>query len=137
MNYGRKIIKNCLKILSWLCVAGPGVLICVPPLLLFCGSLADEIEWGQRIAPLLKNNQEYIEWKWIPDYPTLGNFLCAGFSGIVLEFRENGGIHSWGTISGGCSCGMGLCRVPVPGKTVFIFRLCHFDAAAVPKHYAC
>ena len=74
MNYGRKIIKNCLKILSWLCVAGPGVLICVPPLLLFCGSLADEIEWGQRIAPLLKNNQEYIEWKWIPDYPTLGNY---------------------------------------------------------------
>ncbi len=74
MNYGRKIIENCLKILSWLCVAGPGILICVPPLLLFCGSLADEIEWGQRIAPLLKNNQEYIEWKWIPDYPTLGNY---------------------------------------------------------------
>jgi len=46
----------------------------MPLVLLFCGSLADEIEWGERIQPLLKNGQDYIEWKWIPEYPTLKNY---------------------------------------------------------------
>ena len=46
----------------------------MPLVLLICGSLADEIEWGQRVRPLLKNSQEYITWKWIPDHPTLQNY---------------------------------------------------------------
>lgn len=66
--------EGCLRILSRLCVAGLGILICMPPALLLSGSLADEIEWGQRVQPLLRDSQEYITWKWIPDYPALKNY---------------------------------------------------------------
>ena len=74
---GRRIrmgINMCLKIVSRCCVAGVGILVCAPLLLLLSGSLADGIEWNRRIQPLLRDSQEYIEWKWIPDYPTLENY---------------------------------------------------------------
>ena len=70
----KKRMNRFLKILSRFCVVSLGILICTPLALLLCGSLADEIEWGQRILPLLKDSQEYIEWKWIPDFPTLKNY---------------------------------------------------------------
>lgn len=70
----KKRTERCLKAVSWFCAVSLGILICTPPALLLCGSLADEIEWGQRIRPLLEDSREYIGWKWIPDYPTLSNY---------------------------------------------------------------
>lgn len=70
----RKIWQKGTKLLQLAVVLGLGLLICLPVLLLFFGSLADSIEWTERMRPLLENTGEYITWKWIPDYPTLKNF---------------------------------------------------------------
>lgn len=62
------------SLLQLLFLAGFGILLCIPVLILFSGALADSIEWTQRMAPLLNNSEGYIAWKWIPDYPTLEHF---------------------------------------------------------------
>lgn len=64
-------------ILKWLAggffiVLGAG--ICLPVLMLVSGSLADGLEWEQRTACYLRDTQEYIVWRWIPDYPTLEHY---------------------------------------------------------------
>lgn len=51
-----------------------GTAICMPVLMLVSGSLADGLEWGQRAAGYLYDTQEYISWRWIPDYPTLEHY---------------------------------------------------------------
>lgn len=51
-----------------------GVAICVPVLILISGSLADGLEWKQRTAGYLHDAQEYIGWRWIPDYPTAEHY---------------------------------------------------------------
>lgn len=65
------------KIPKWL-VGGSfialGALICLPVLMLVCGSLADALEWKQRTIGYLQDTQEYIRWRWIPDYPTLEHY---------------------------------------------------------------
>lgn len=68
------LCRKLLKLLQLAVVLGLGVLICMPVLLLFFGSLADGIEWSERMLPLLQDTSGYISWKWIPDYPTLENF---------------------------------------------------------------
>lgn len=70
----RKIWHRGTKLLRLTAVLVLGLLICLPVLLLFFGSLADSIEWTERMRPLLGNTEGYISWKWIPDYPTLENF---------------------------------------------------------------
>ena len=70
----RKIWHRGTKLLQLAAVLGLGFLICLPVLLLFFGSLADSMEWTERMRPLLGNTEEYSSWKWIPDYPTLENF---------------------------------------------------------------
>lgn len=60
-----------------ICIAAAallGILICMPVLMVFFGSLADDIEWGMRMSPMLTDSREYISWKWIPDYPTLEHY---------------------------------------------------------------
>lgn len=51
-----------------------GVVICLPVLMLVSGSLADGYEWRQRTIGYLRETQEYISWRWIPDYPTLEHY---------------------------------------------------------------
>ena len=51
-----------------------GAAICLPVLMLVSGSLADGLEWRQRAAGYLYDTQEYISWRWIPDYPTLEHY---------------------------------------------------------------
>lgn len=51
-----------------------GAVICLPVLILISGSLADGMEWGQRTIGYLRDTQEYIIWRWIPDYPTLEHY---------------------------------------------------------------
>lgn len=51
-----------------------GVAICLPVLMLVSGSLADGYEWRQRTIGYLRETQEYISWRWIPDYPTLEHY---------------------------------------------------------------
>lgn len=51
-----------------------GAVICLPVLMLVSGSLADELEWKRRTIGYLQDTQEYISWRWIPDYPTLEHY---------------------------------------------------------------
>lgn len=51
-----------------------GTVICLPVLILISGSLADGMEWRQRTTSYLRDTQEYISWRWIPDYPTLEHY---------------------------------------------------------------
>lgn len=51
-----------------------GAIICLPVLMLVSGSLADGQEWRQRTIGYLRDTQEYISWRWIPDYPTLEHY---------------------------------------------------------------
>ena len=51
-----------------------GAVICLPVLMLVSGSLADELEWKRRTIGYLQDAQEYISWRWIPDYPTLEHY---------------------------------------------------------------
>lgn len=55
-------------------LSGLGLLLCMPVFILLSGSLADSLEWTQRMEPMINKTQEYIFWKWIPDYPTLEHF---------------------------------------------------------------
>lgn len=51
-----------------------GAVICLPVFILISGSLADSLEWRQRTASYLRDTQDYIIWRWIPDYPTLEHY---------------------------------------------------------------
>lgn len=75
----RRIVKKGAGYFWLAVILTLGTALCVPVLMLFCGSLADGVEWTQRMAPLLADSQGYIEWKWIPDYPTLENFRSLLF----------------------------------------------------------
>lgn len=52
----------------------PGICVILPVIILISGSLTEEIEWQQRLVPLLVDAKGSISWKWIPDYPVLENF---------------------------------------------------------------
>ena len=87
MNTKRKNSrKTAAKGLQYTVVAGLGVLICLPVLILFFGSLADRIEWIQRMLPMVSDNLEYIEWKWVPDFPTLAHYRELLF--YTLQFLK-------------------------------------------------
>lgn len=78
-NSAERIIKKGVEAFELAVILALGIALCLPVLLLFCGSLADELEWAQRMMPLLTDGQGYIEWKWIPDYPTLENIWSLLF----------------------------------------------------------
>lgn len=51
-----------------------GLLFCLPVLMLVSGSLADELEWQERMEAFVLDTDGYLCWKWIPDYPTLAHY---------------------------------------------------------------
>lgn len=71
MRSMRKIIPKWLMGGSFIAL---GAVICLPVLMLACGSLADALEWKQRTLGYLQDTGEYISWRWIPDYPTLEHY---------------------------------------------------------------
>lgn len=74
-RFGReRLAVKAGEMLKTVFVVGLGVLCCLPVAFLLAGSLADALEWQGRMEPLLKDTADYIQWKWIPDYPTLEHF---------------------------------------------------------------
>lgn len=74
-RYGiRKISRLFEKYTELVAVLILGVIFCMPVLLLFGGSLADEYEWLERLRAVLLDNNEYVKWHFIPDYPTLQHY---------------------------------------------------------------
>lgn len=55
-------------------VAALGLLFFLPIGVLVSGSIADALEWQERLGPMLKEGEGFIGWRWIPDYPTGEHF---------------------------------------------------------------
>ena len=108
-----KLCRKLLKLLQLAVVLGLGILICLPVLLLFFGSLADGIEWTGRMQPLLLDTMDYISWKWIPDYPTLENFKELLF--LTPEFLA----LFWNSVKIAACILAGQLLVGVPGAWCF------------------
>lgn len=108
-----KLCRKLLKLLQLAVVLGLGILICLPVLLLFFGSLADGIEWTGRMQPLLLDTMDYISWKWIPDYPTLENFEELLF--LTPEFLA----LFWNSVKIAACILAGQLLVGVPGAWCF------------------
>lgn len=66
------------KWIGALCAALPvavlGLLFFLPIGILVSGSIADALEWQERLGPMLKEGEGFIGWRWIPDYPTGEHF---------------------------------------------------------------
>lgn len=52
----------------------PGLLIVLPVLLLLTGSVMDFYELKGYLSPIFTESEEFIRWKWMPDYPTFENY---------------------------------------------------------------
>lgn len=73
-NERKRVAVRCGRILTALGVLFLAFLFLMPVLLLISGSLADTMEWRDRLAPLLADGDGFISWRWIPDYPTGEHF---------------------------------------------------------------
>ena len=103
----------CMDKLFLFCMIGTGILICMPIVILFCGSFTDAIEWEERTVPLLLDNQEYISWKWIPDYPTLENYK------ELLFYAPDFLVLFWNSIKIAACILVGHLLIGIPGAWFF------------------
>lgn len=62
------------KILTVMVLLLPGLLIVLPVLLLLTGSVMDFYELKGYLSPIFTESEEFIRWKWMPDYPTFENY---------------------------------------------------------------
>jgi len=78
-----------------------GAVICLPVLMLVSGSLADGLEWRQRTMGYLQDAEEYIHWRFIPDYPTLEHYKrLLFFSPAFFKLFWNSIAMTGGTLLG-------------------------------------
>lgn len=114
---GRRKNKSILrKGGSLLCIAvmiGLGGLICLPVLILICGSFTDRIEWRERLLPLLTDSAEYIGWRWIPDYPTCENYK------ELLFLSPDFFVLFWNSVKLAVCILVGQLLIGVPGAWAF------------------
>lgn len=52
----------------------PALLICFPVFLILTGSVMDSIELGQYLGPVFGEEEGFIRWKLMPDYPTFEHY---------------------------------------------------------------
>lgn len=78
IGYGKihrkKIEVSFLDGLRMICLLLPGILVCLPVLLLITGSVMDQYELRNYLLPVFLQGEDFISWKWIPDYPTFQNY---------------------------------------------------------------
>ncbi len=74
MGKRHKIAGTVKKYTVTMAVAGLGISFLLPILILLSGSLADALEWQGRAEALALDTEGYVDWKWIPDYPTLEQY---------------------------------------------------------------
>lgn len=71
-----KMKKSCIvKLLVYPIIVFLGICFVLPILFLLSGSITDNIEWQGRMAALLMDTDGYIQWRWVPDYPTGEHFI--------------------------------------------------------------
>ena len=115
----RTLKKRFGELLQLVLTAGLGLLFCMPVLTLFSGSLADDLEWKQRVLAVLKDTEGYLSWKWLPDYPTLEHYKRLLF--LTPQFL----VLFWNSIKMVACILAGQLLVAVPGAwalAVYEFR---------------
>lgn len=119
----KRLMQDVFKNLQFIVVVGLGISFCIPVIILLCGSLVDEIEWAERIGPMILDNEQYIEWNWIPDYPTLVNFK------ELLFFRPQFLTLFWNSIGMVLLILVGQLVVGLPGA--WSFAVYHFKGKRI------
>ena len=87
------------------------------------GPVAGGAQWAGRMMSMIMDDQGYVSWKWIPDYPTLDNFVELLF--LTPEFLKlfwnsmkiTGGILA-GQLVFGIPAAWGLAHYDFPGRKV-------------------
>lgn len=70
-----KVKRSCIvKLLVYPIIVLFGICFILPVLFLLSGSITDNIEWQGRMNALLMETESYIQWRWVPDYPTGEHF---------------------------------------------------------------
>lgn len=64
---GKQTAVFCLLLLA-------GLIVFLPVLLLLSGSVTGEFEMYSRLAPMTKATEEFISWKWIPEFPDFSQY---------------------------------------------------------------
>ena len=73
-RYGKKIMASLCDGLRMMCLLFPGILVCLPVMLLITGSVMDQYELRNYLLPVFTQGEDFISWKWVPDYPTFENY---------------------------------------------------------------
>lgn len=73
-RYGKKIMASLCDGLRMMCLLFPGILVCLPVMLLITGSVMDQYELRNYLLPVFTQGEDFIGWKWVPDYPTFENY---------------------------------------------------------------
>lgn len=73
-RYGKKIGASLCDGLRMMCLLFPGILVCLPVMLLITGSVMDQYELRHYLLPVFTQGEDFIGWKWVPDYPTFENY---------------------------------------------------------------
>lgn len=76
----KKIGKGVKQFFLFMALLLPALLIILPILLLLSGSLMDTWELGGYIGPAFADGNEFVSWKFLPDYPTF-----AGYGKLLFE----------------------------------------------------
>lgn len=73
-EYGKKIRISIGDGLRMICLLLPGILVCLPVILLITGSVMDQYELRHYLSPVFLQGEDFISWKFVPDYPTFQNY---------------------------------------------------------------
>ena len=67
-----KRVKYVIKLLLLLF---PAVLVILPVAVLLSGAITDSYEMMEDLGPLIRKTQEFISWRFIPEYPSFSNYV--------------------------------------------------------------
>lgn len=67
-----KRVKYVIKLLLLLL---PAVLVILPVAVLLSGAITDSYEMMEDLGPLIRKTQEFITWRFIPEYPSFTNYV--------------------------------------------------------------
>lgn len=109
---------------KWIFLAPLAVLAavcCYPVLFLLTGALMDSLELSQYLGPVLKGSEGFVQWRLIPRYPTMQNYveLLLDSPQFFVMFwntvRITAGVLA-GQLLVGIPAAWGLARFQFPGK---------------------
>ena len=76
MKRVKYVIKLLLLLLPAVLVILPvAVLVILPVAVLLSGAITDSYEMMEDLGPLIRKTQEFISWRFIPEYPSFSNYV--------------------------------------------------------------